>query len=244
MSARLHVDVSEGTLAAGTQLDLPREAAHHALGVLRSREGDSLVLFDGRGGEWPSTIVAAGRRDARVRIERHDPIERESPLAVTLAVSLLASDAMEVAIRKSVELGVAAIAPVAAARSQGATRGGGNVERWRRIAIAACEQCGRNRIPAIEAARPLAEWLAMRDRSKVGFVLVPGAAALPGSLASTTVDVLVGPEGGWIGDEIAAAQRAGLTAVSMGPRVLRADTACVAALALLQGRAGDVGSEL
>lgn len=238
MSARLFVELAEGALAAGAEFDLPREAAHHALGVLRSREGDTLVLFDGRGGEWPSTIIVAGRRDARVRIERHDPIERESPLAVTLAVSLLASDAMEVAIRKSVELGVAAIAPVAAARSQGATRGGGNVERWRRIAIAACEQCGRNRIPAIEAARPLGEWLATRERSKVGFVFVPGAAALPVSLATTAVDVLVGPEGGWTSDEIDAAQRAGLTPASMGPRVLRADTACVAALALVQAASG------
>jgi 16S rRNA (uracil1498-N3)-methyltransferase len=238
MSARLFVDVPEGALAAGTELDLPREAAHHALGVLRSREGDTLVLFDGRGGEWPSTIVAAGRRDARVRIERHDAIERESPLAVTLAVSLLASDAMDSAIRKSVELGVAVIQPVAATRSQGPTRRAESVERWRRLAIAACEQCGRNRIPAIEAARPLAEWLAARGRSRVGFVFVPGAAALPGSLAATAVDVLVGPEGGWTGDEIAAAQRAGLTSASMGPRVLRADTACVAALALVQAAAG------
>jgi len=242
MSARLHVDVSEGTLASGTELDLPREAAHHALGVLRSREGDTLVLFDGRGGEWPSTIVAAGRRDARVRIERHDPLERESPLAVTLAVSLLASDAMEVAIRKSVELGVAAIAPVAAARSQGATRGGGNVERWRRIAIAACEQCGRNRIPAIEAARPLAEWFATRERSRTGYVFVPGAAPLPRSIAAATaLDLLVGPEGGWTTDEMAAAERAGLALASMGPRVLRADTACVTALALVQSAAGDLG---
>lgn len=243
MTARLFVELPEGALAAGAELDLPREAAHHALAVLRSREGDALVLFDGRGGEWPSTIVAAGRRDARVRVDRHVAVERESPLAVTLVVSLLASDAMEVAIRKSVELGVAAIQPVAAARSQGPTRAGAGAERWRRIAIAACEQCGRNRLPAIEPARPLAEWLAARDRSRAGYVFVPGAAGLPASLPATAVDLLVGPEGGWTPDEIAAAQRAGLTPASMGPRVLRADTACIAALALVQVAGGDLGSE-
>jgi 16S rRNA (uracil1498-N3)-methyltransferase len=242
VTARLHVDPAEVALAAGTSVELPEAAAHHALRVLRLRDGEALTLFDGTGGEWRATIAVAGRRGASVEIAAHDPVERESPLAATLVVSTLATDAMDYAVRKAVELGAAAIVPVVAARSQGALRGDRRVEHWRRIAIAACEQCGRNRVPPVELPQPLGAWLGTRDAARPGIVLAPGGhAPLAGIGAVDTIDVLVGPEGGLDAAEIVAAKRAGLRAVTMGPRVMKAETACVAALAALQALRGDFG---
>ena len=128
MTPRLFVDASGIALAEGASVVLPEPAAHHAMRVLRLREGDALTLFDGTGGEWRATIAAAGRRDATVAIGAHDPVERESPFAATLVVSTLATDAMDYAVRKAVELGAAAIVPVVAARSQGASRGDGKLD--------------------------------------------------------------------------------------------------------------------
>lgn len=239
MSARLFIDPAECSLAAGTALALPETAAHHALRVLRMREGDALTLFDGTGGEWPATIASADRRGATVAVGAHRAVERESPLAIRLAIGLLATDAMDYAVRKSVELGVAAIDPILAARSQGAARSH-RADHWRRIVIAACEQCGRNRLPVVAAPRPLGDWLAARHRATPGIVLAPGARATIAALAPAgALDVLVGPEGGFDPRELDAASRAGLRPVAMGPRVLKAETACVAALAALQAIGGD-----
>lgn len=240
MTARLHVDPAEVALAAGTSVGLPEAAAHHALRVLRLRDGEALTLFDGTGGEWRATIAVAGRRGASVEIAAHDPVERESPLAATLVVSTLATDAMDYAVRKAVELGVAAIEPVVAARSQGGARSG-RPEHWRRIVIAACEQCGRNRVPVVATPRPLDDWLAEREAAHNGVVLVPGAgSALPAFRDTGAIDVLVGPEGGFESREVEAAIRAGMRPVGMGPRILKAETACVAALAVLQATHGDL----
>jgi 16S rRNA (uracil1498-N3)-methyltransferase len=243
MTPRLYV---EGlALAPGATLALPDAAAHHALRVLRLRVGDALALFDGTGGEWTATLAGAAPRGAgaTVEIASHDAVERESPLAATLAMSTLATDAMDYAVRKAVELGVASIAPVVAMRSQGSSRGEARVEHWRRIAIAACEQCGRNRIPPIAAPQPLAAWLGNRDRATPGIVLAPaGDASLASVRAVDAIDVLVGPEGGFDAGELAAAARAGLRAVALGPRILKAETACVAALSALQALRGDLGS--
>lgn len=239
MTARLYVDPAQCALAAGATLELPQAAAHHALRVLRLREGDALILFDGTGGEWPAAIASAGRREATVEIGAHRAVERESPLAVRLALAVLATDAMDFAVRKAVELGVAAIDPVVAARSQGASRSDRAVH-WRRIVVAACEQSGRNRVPAVAAPQPLDAWLAGRDRAVTGIVLAPGAAESFASVAAPgAIDVLVGPEGGLDSRELDAALRAGLRPVAMGPRVLKAETAAVAAVAALQAIAGD-----
>ncbi len=241
MTPRLFVDASGIALAEGASVVLPEPAAHHAMRVLRLREGDALTLFDGTGGGWRATIAAAGRRDATVAIGAHDPVERESPFAATLVVSTLATDAMDYAVRKAVELGAAAIVPVVAARSQGASRGDRRVEHWRKIAVAACEQCGRNRVPPVGLPQPLRAWLAARDPDRPGVVLAPaGEATLAGMGAALAIDVLVGPEGGFDDAEIASARKAGLRAVAMGPRVLKAETACVAALAALQALRGDL----
>ena len=239
MTARLHVDLPEGALAAGRTIALPDGCAHHALRALRMRDGDAVTLFDGRGGEWRASLVVAGRRDAHARIEAHDPVEREAPLAVTLALARIASDAMDSAVRKAVELGAAAIAPVVAARSQGATQGAKRAEHWRRIAIAACEQCGRNRIPPIADPVPLSEWLGARAQPRAGIALVPGAAKPLGEIAvDRALDLAIGPEGGWTSEETRALGHHGFIAASIGPRILRADTACVAALSVVLSSGG------
>ncbi|CAG0972012.1 Ribosomal RNA small subunit methyltransferase E [Burkholderiales bacterium] len=239
---RLYVDPGDVALAAGVTVDLPEDAAHHALRVLRLRDGEAVTLFDGSGGEWCATIASAGRRGATASVGEHVAVERESSLAVTLALATLATDAMDYAVRKSVELGAAAIVPVLAARSQGTSRVGRRADHWRRVVIAACEQCGRNRVPPVAAPRPLADWLAARDARRAGIVFAPGGSAtIADAEVGAAVDVLVGPEGGLIAAEVDAATRSGMRATRLGPRVLKAETACIAALAALQSLHGDLG---
>lgn len=239
MTPRLYVE--DVLLAPGATVELPPDAAHHALRVLRLRDGDAVTLFDGTGGEWRASIVAPGRREPRARVDAHDPVERESPLAVTLVLATLATDAMDYAVRKAVELGAAAIVPVVASRSQGGAAREGRIDHWRRIVVAACEQCGRNRVPPVDAPRPLAAWLTARDARRAGIVCAPtGDASLAEVDVGSAVEVLVGPEGGFDAAELAAAKLAGLRAVALGPRVLKAETACVAAIAALQALRGDM----
>jgi 16S rRNA (uracil1498-N3)-methyltransferase len=227
--------VADGIPAAGGELELAAPAAHHATRVLRLAVGDALTLFDGRGGEHAGTIVAAERRGVRVRVERFDAIEREAALAVTLAMAVIATDAMDSALRKAVELGAARIEPVVAARSQGGVDGERSARRaahWRQVAVAACEQCGRNRVPVIADAESLDHWLARADDADV--MLAPGAAVTLARCVERRAPraIVVGPEGGFTDTEVATAQRRGLRLASMGPSVLRADTAAVAALAI------------
>jgi 16S rRNA (uracil1498-N3)-methyltransferase len=227
--------VADGIPAAGGELELAAPAAHHAARVLRLAAGDALTLFDGRGGEHAGTIVAAERRGMRVRVERFDAIEREAALAVTLAMAVIATDAMDSALRKAVELGAARIEPVVAARSQGGVDGERAARRaahWRQVAVAACEQCGRNRVPVIADVESLDRWLARADDADV--MLVPGAAVTLARCVEQRAPraIVVGPEGGFTDAEVATAQRRGLRLASMGCSVLRADTAAVAALAI------------
>ncbi len=229
--------------AAGRLVELPDAAAHHATRVLRLAIGDALTLFTGAGGEYAATLIAADRRAATVRIDAFDPVERESALAVTLAQGVAANDAMDYAIRKAVELGVAAIQPLVTERSAplpAGDRADKRLAHWRQVVVAACEQCGRNRVPDVAPARSIGEWLAAW--SGPGFLLAPdgmtslsaiGAPAAPPAL-------LVGPEGGCTARETDAATACGFTKLRLGPRILRTETAGVAALAVLQAAWGDL----
>jgi len=242
LTPRLHVAVALGADLVGSELTLPDAAAHHAVRVLRLVRGDTLALFDGRGGECAATIEAVGKREATVRIDRFDPIERESPLEVTLVQAVIASDMMDYAIRKATELGVTALQPIATARSAplpAGERAQKRQQHWQQVAIAACEQCGRNRVPQVDAVAPLAGWLAAwRGR---GFILAPGAARSLADLPppAGALALLVGPEGGFVPAELALAERAGWEAVHLGPRVLRAETAGIAVLSAMQVLWGD-----
>jgi 16S rRNA (uracil1498-N3)-methyltransferase len=229
--------------ALGQTIPLPDAAAHHAVRVLRLGVGDSLTLFDGTGGEYAATLVRADRNDVCARIDSFDRIERESPLPVTLAQAVAANDAMDYAVRKAVELGVAAIQPIITERSAPlppAERGDKRLAHWRGIAAAACEQCGRNRIPPISPPEPWIEWLA--GWTGTGILLAPGAADSLAALPPPVLPVAlaIGPEGGFAAREIDAARRASFRAVSFGPRVLRTETATAAALAAMQALWGDL----
>jgi 16S rRNA (uracil1498-N3)-methyltransferase len=232
---RLHVPELAGALASGGDVAVPEAAAHHAARVLRLRAGDRVALFTGEGGEFDAQIARVDRREVIASVNAFRAIECESPLHVTLVQAIAAADAMDYAIRKSVELGVAAIQPVVTARSAplpDGERARGRAARWQQIAVAACEQCGRNRVPTVHAPVSLPAWLIARDTAATALMLAPGASRTLGELAAPAgLEVLVGPEGGFDDAESAACRDAGLTAVRLGPRVLRTETAGPALLA-------------
>jgi 16S rRNA (uracil1498-N3)-methyltransferase len=240
---RFFVPLELSPVMAGTTIELPEAAAHHATRVLRLSVGDGLTLFTGAGGEYAATLVGADRRGATARIDTFVPVERESSLAVTLAQGVAANDAMDYAIRKAVELGVMAIQPLVTERSAPlpvGDRGDKRLAHWRQIVVAACEQCGRNRVPGVAPARSIGEWLAAWAGPGVvltpdGMISLPAVAAPAGPLA-----LLVGPEGGWATREVAAATACGFTKLRLGPRILRTETAGIAALAIMQAAWGDL----
>lgn len=231
-------------LAAGQVVTLPNQAAHHAGRVLRLEIGDDVVLFDGRGGEYPGRITALGR-EVRVVLVRYDQVEREAPLRITLAQAVVANEKMDWVVQKAVELGVGAIVPLATERSVvrlSGERAVRRVEHLRQVAIAACEQCGRNRVPSVAELERLPDFLAAQAASvSVRLTLDPAAGQRLGALdlAGREVLLLIGPEGGLSGNEAAAAQAAGFLAVALGPRVLRTETAGLAAIAAILARWGD-----
>lgn len=240
ITPRLHVDLP---LAEGAALELPPEAAHHALQVLRLREGEAITLFDGRGGEYAARIAAIGRRTLRVEVGAFSPAERESPLEVTLLQGLSSGERMDVTVQKSVELGVHAIQPVAAEASVVRLSEERAVARrlhWQRVAIAACEQCGRNRVPPVEPLLPLARYVPPAAALKL--LLAPMASErLVAAAAHAPREIVLacGPEAGFSEIEERRLAAAGFRPVSLGPRILRTETAAPAALAALNALAGD-----
>ena len=235
---RLHVP---SLLSAGLELKLPDGAARHVQ-VLRLQPGAPLRLFDGHGGEWQAEVTAMGRRDVTVHIGAHEAIERELPIAITLAMGMPANERMDTLVEKATELGAAALQPLVCERSVlrvDGERAQRKAQHWQAIAVAACEQCGRNRVPTLPAPRPLRDWLAALAPAAAGerrFVLSLGADARPlpaGPAPGGAVTLLSGPEGGLSEAEEARARDAGFEPVTLGSRVLRADTAPLAALARL-----------
>lgn len=235
-------------LAPGAQVELPDQAAHHALKVLRMKVGDSVILFDGRGGEWRAELLTAkvsSGETARVAIREFSAHDCESPLFVTLVQALPAGDKMDWVVEKAVELGVAAIQPVAAKRSVirlSAERMAKRVAHWNAIAAAACEQCGRNHVPVVAPVLDLPQYLggALAQNARRLLLAPEGTVALRAqAFPAEPVIVMVGPEGGWEAGELLAAQAAGFQAVKLGPRVLRTETAGLAVLAALQAQWGD-----
>ncbi|MBP6251708.1 MAG: 16S rRNA (uracil(1498)-N(3))-methyltransferase [Rubrivivax sp.] len=237
MSLRLHVD---SALAAGLELELPSGPARHVQ-VRRLQPGDALTLFDGRGGEWAAKVLQMGRQQVRVLVGAHDPVTREAALALTLALGMPANERMDWLVEKATELGVAAIRPLVTERSV-LRLTGERAERkrahWRAIAVAAAEQCGRTRVPLLHPVRALADADALPSPMQ-GWVLsfargAAGPAALAGTgAAAAELLLLSGPEGGLTPAEEARALALGLQPLSLGPRVLRAETAPLVALAWL-----------
>lgn len=232
------------SLAAGRVVTAPDSVAHHALKVLRLHNGDPLILFDGRGGEYVGCIVEAGRT-LRVRLDEWREVDREPPLPVTLVQALPGSDKMDWIVQKAVELGVAVIQPVQAKRSVvrlSGERAEKRVAHWQQVAISACEQSGRNRVPEIREILDLGHYLAQSPAdNETRMLLSPHEGVSLSTLPrpSGPLMLLIGPEGGFEEGEEAAARSVGFQGMRLGPRVLRTETAGLAALAAIMAVWGD-----
>ena len=229
-------------LAAGAEVALGARAAQH-VAVLRLRAGDAVTLFNGEGGQYACTLSYAGRNGARVRIGSWTDIERESALDITLAQGLAAGDRMDYALQKATELGVSRIRPLATERSVvrlSADRAASKLVHWQNVVSAACEQCGRNRVPEVLPVAPLHALLGQPAGDSLRLLPSPAAALRLRDLApARSVLLLIGPEGGLSAREKQDAERAGFTPVRLGPRVLRTETAPLAAISALQAMWGD-----
>ncbi|MFP5380886.1 MAG: 16S rRNA (uracil(1498)-N(3))-methyltransferase [Gammaproteobacteria bacterium] len=231
------------TLAPGARFSLPSGPARHAARALRLGVGDAITLFDGRGGEYTARIERIQRDEVAVSVGAFAEVERESRLQVVLAQGISSGERMDYTLQKAVELGVTAIQPIAAKRSV-VKLAGERVERrvahWQGVVASACEQCGRNRVPPVAAPLPLANWLGTPRTGRLLFLSPLAETRLADLPAPTTADCLVaGPEGGFEADELAALAAAGAVGVRLGPRVLRTETAALAALAAMQTLWGD-----
>jgi 16S rRNA (uracil1498-N3)-methyltransferase len=234
MPPRLYVDQP---LICGSALSLPGGPARHVQ-VLRLQAGAALTLFNGTGGEWSATVAHMGRSEVQVRVDEHHAVDRELALPVTLALGMPANERMDTLVEKATELGAAAIQPLVCQRSVlrlNGERAQKKVAHWQAVAVAACEQCGRTRVPRVEPVRLFDDWLArLPADGGAQRVLLSFAGSPPSSHASAGgVLCLSGPEGGLTEAEEATARSAGFAPVSLGPRVLRADTAPLAMLAHL-----------
>lgn len=237
---RLYCDLN---LAAGARIELPERAAKHVQ-ALRLRVGDNLVLFSGDGAEWAATLTSLAKRGIEAQIHRRTIRDVESPLQIHLLQGICAGDRMDLVLQKATELGVASIQPLITTRSivrLSADRQEKRETHWQNVAIAACEQCGRNRIPPVHSSLALTDFLGAAPKTGKRLLLSPeGDARLRDmTIADEPVYVLIGPEGGLAPDERQLAQDFGFGGVRFGPRILRTETAPLAALAAMQALWGD-----
>jgi 16S rRNA (uracil1498-N3)-methyltransferase len=239
---RVYVDAP---LEPGTRVALAGSTASHITRVLRLRVGDALTLFNGRGGEYTGSIDKSHGGSVTVAVGACSAVERESPLSLTLAQGVSRGERMDLVVQKATELGVSQLVPVLTERSVvrlDPRQTDGKLNHWRAIAIGACEQCGRNRVPQIAAPASLREFLRAAREDTTRVLLTPAAELALHELPQpvTAVTLLIGPEGGLAEAERDAAAAAGFTPVRLGPRVLRTETAAIAALAVLQREFGDL----
>lgn len=234
-------------LSSGRQLELDAEQAHYIGRVLRLRAGDSLTVFNGQGGEFAATAESIGKNSAVLLIGEQCEVTTESPLKVHLVQGISRGERMDLVVQKATEIGVKRISPVLThygVVKLDAHRAAKRRDHWQSIAESACEQAGRTRPPLIDEAMPLNAWFGARAKqTDTDLILRPGATAALASLAApvTKVCLLIGPEGGFSDTEYDDAQIAGFNAVSLGPRILRTETAAIAAIAVVQSLWGDLG---
>ena len=233
MKPRVFVDAA---LEQAGEISLEDAPAHHLARVLRLREGDALTVFNGRGGEWDAEFI--GRR--RVRLRAFHAMERESPLRITLVQGVSSGERMDYTIQKAVELGVALVQPLLTKRGvvklEG-IRAEARVSHWNKIAVAACEQCGRNRIPEV---LPVVDFYRYRpEGDEPRLLLSAHGRSIREMRIEKAATIAAGPEAGFAPEEQAALERAGFVKASLGPRVLRTETAALAALAAINALRGD-----
>ncbi len=240
---RSHVDLP---LSGGARITLPEDSAAHLVRVLRLREGDACVLFNGDGHDYPARLVQVGKREAVVELGHATPANNDSPLRITLLQGIARGEKMDLILQKATELGVAAIMPVNGERTEvklDAERAGKRLAHWREVAVSACEQCGRATVPGIAPPQSLEQAVQTLDRDMTRLILDPEAVHRLATLAapaSMRIAIAIGPEGGWSPRDLATLVNAGFTGLQLGPRVLRTETAGLAAIAALQARFGDL----
>lgn len=234
------------SLASGKTITLDEERARYVTRVLRLRSGDALRVFDGGGGEFDAEVRIAARRAVDLLVGKHHNHDLESPLSVHLVQGVSRGERMDIVMQKATELGVARITPVVTERSVvrlDAEKSKKRGAHWLRVAQGACEQCGRNTVPVIGAPQDFTSWLGTEDLPVAGgIVLTPDArnAVSASAVAGGRITLLIGPEGGLSDAEREQARSAGFLAASIGPRILRTETAALAAIAILQSIHGDL----
>lgn len=233
-----------GELGANQEVELPEQAAHHASRVLRLKAGEQVTLFNGAGGEYPASIVSIGKHGVAVHTGAWVNYECESPLDITLVQAISSGDKMDFTLQKAVELGVKFIQPVISSRSvvrlEG-ERAEKRVQHWQNVVNSACEQSGRNRVPEVGQILSLNQWFGQSHEAAVKLTLSPHAARRFRELPTPAGNVLflVGPEGGLTDTEEGAAAVCGFTSVKLGERILRTETAALAAISAMQTLWGD-----
>ena len=242
---RLHV---AGTMAIGDRVALPETAAGHLVRVLRAGIGDACVLFNGDGHDYDARITATSKRSVEVEILAARALDNESPLHITLLQALARGEKMDWILQKATELGVAGVIPVESERSEvrlDGERVGKRVAHWQSVIVAACEQSGRAVVPTIAPPQPLANaLLGLPSSSALRLLLDPKAGQaldLVDEHSSRELVLAIGPEGGWSPRDRELLRAAGFEGMRLGPRILRTETAGIAAIAVLQSRLGDVG---
>lgn len=238
---RIHIT---SQLDTGQTITLDKAAASHISRVLRMKKGDALILFNGEGGEYTASITSAERHDVSVKIEQFTNKDCESPIKISLVQGISRGERMDYTIQKAVELGVHEIIPVFTKRGVVHLKGERLLKKekhWQAVAVSACEQCGRNSIPLVHTPVTLQNWLAGGNISSTALVLDPLATQNIKQACSgdEPVTLLAGPEGGLSEDEIELVRESGFTGIQLGPRVLRTETAALAAIAALQTLYGD-----
>ena len=241
---RVYVD---SPLTAGSVVELPPDTAGHLAKVLRARGGDELVLFNGDGREFSGAIDTVRGSRVCASVGESRPVDRESPFAVTLVQCVPRGDRMDFVVQKATELGVTRIVPVLSQRSVVRLDGRqaeSKAAHWRAVAVSACEQCGRNRLPVLETALPLLDYLGESALTAGPRMVLEPDSEPPrrGAAQDSTLDaeIAIGPEGGFTLDELEAFRVAGFSRIGLGPRILRTETAAIAALTWLQTRFGDM----
>lgn len=228
-----------------TEYLLTGATGHYLSSVLRVRDGIPLVVFNGRGGQFEAQVRSARNSRVRIRTGNFEAVERESPLTIFFGHSICRGERSDYVMEKATELGVSRVDPLFTERTTvrlESHRAARRVAHWQAIAVKACEQCGRNRVPKVSPIKQIKDWLAEQPANSTRLVFDRNAHRCVHDIYSLTdpVIVLVGPEGGLTSAELSFAERTGFAAVHLGPRIMRADTAAIAALAALQLQFGDL----
>jgi 16S rRNA (uracil1498-N3)-methyltransferase len=246
----------DGALMPGAIVELAHDTGAHLVKVLRARSGDELILFNGDGREFTGAVESVRGSRVSASIGAARSIDRESPFMLTLVQCVPRGDRMDFIVQKATELGVARIVPVLSQRSVvrlDESQSASKQAHWRAVAVSACEQCGRNRVPAVEAPQPLLHYLGSTSVDAPGLlrlVMEPEHAALtrwprpidPAAIPLTGAILAIGPEGGFAPEELEAFELTAFCRVGLGPRVLRTETAAIAAIVILQARFGDMSA--